>query len=1566
MTDNIDPVAVVPPKRRKITVNYKMCLICQTSSSSNISEGTELGIAKIQEACHIRRSHEDDSFTKALDIITSVDSLSENNPKWHKACYASFTSKVNLQNVIERHQRNQLLGEQPGPSHKTPEQEENAPLTRKIVQHVNWKLCIFCQQRKRDTIHLVQSEGVQNLIRQKADFDYKLKCRIGANDLIAYEAHYHKSCKYQTEKDLQQIRKTTQQTTGTHDAAFHKLVDILDRGFKQGWVYSMDNVLQKYLALLQVEDLANPSYTSQKLKVKLQHHYGDHITFRQQRDRRQPLLVFGTITTGEAIETLKASSDGTVQIPGPENQEPLKRESEFLYALHHVTLKIRADLEATPGHDSYANFSEDAIEKCVPDSLYNFFKWVVVDAADDDEAPVDQGTHKKILDICQTVVYAASHGRKKTPKQIGTGLLVHHATRSKKLVDHLHDCGDSISYDTVQRITTSIAEAQLSDFEKNDSTFIPRGIVSNKFVQFAADNLDILEETLDGKGTFHVTQMVAFQTGPGVPTSVEGTRIGRSKSLKKVPPEFHQIHTVIQHSQAVQPILPRGITAENLLAPAGVSKNHESKDLAWILSRLQQAEDQHVPAWTGFNQTISNLSKPLTTVAVMPILPAPAHEMDTIMTVLLRCKQISKKLGQPCTVVTFDEALYCKAKELVWSHPEQLDSVIVRLGGFHTAMNYLHAIGTHMQGSGLGDVWVESGVYTECTSVKILQGKSWNRAVRAHKLTMEASWRLLLQKFSAWQTSNGRQSYAQLCDFAAPIAEIFLERSATDYYSQLDQNKLDNFMQHIHEFRDEFEVFLEEHSQNSTFTFWKMYIDLVQILLNFVRAEREGNWELHLEAFQQMLPLMAAYDHTNYTRWGIVYLADMKNLQQTAPAVYNEFTSGNFGVKRTEGAFNQLPTDQALEHINKLCKIAGGLVGITRNRPALDRWMLTCNDLAQIVDEISSHARRSKNKPTHSIKEVGHHRLQRDEGDLKKIQQQLASFKPFDIETTDLVCISTNDVASTEIKRDLLSARTRGNVVLTDFIENRLSKQATKVFRDPLVKNKSRTFANLFDVDIAVPGKTKNIKADRDLLRRLLSATASGRKVDLSSILMHELTPVPLALALTDGSLRKTDKASLAHILCDKYEKDALPRTDEKTCMLIDAMAVVQAIGKPANCTTFGELAECFCKSILSHFSGSCTRVDVVFDTYRQHTIKAGTRVSRSSGKKKIRRLIDNPSTKLPSSWHNFISMEDNKVNLTHFLVKELMVRADKLKGEEELIVAGGGVNPEEVVSSRHASLPHLFSSHEEADTRLVLHGKDAEQNGYKRVVIKSKDTDVLVLFLYHETTAEVWMDAGTTKKPKHIPVHQVRQSLQQDVVKNLLAFHAITGCDSTSQFAAHGKKTAWKTYVDAPTALDDFDDFRNTTFHKAEYFVMKLYDCTSKSKSINALREEMFHRISDPEKLPPTHDALMLHFRRAQYQTVIWKSSNQRKPTLPSPEECGWTLESNKLCPLLMSQDAVPAVCIELLVCGCKTEKCISTRCACCKNNLGCSIGCACHQNCQNPNNPVPQDDDDSSDDEH
>ena len=77
------------------------------------------------------------------------------------------------------------------------------------------------------------------------------------------------------------------------------------------------------------------------------------------------------------------------------------------------------------------------------------------------------------------------------------------------------------------------------------------------------------------------------------------------------------------------------------------------------------------------------------------------------------------------------------------------------------------------------------------------------------------------------------------------------------------------------------------------------------------------------------------------------------------------------------------------------------------------------------------------------------------------------------------------------------------------------------------------------------------------------------------------------------------------------------------------------------------------------------------------------------------------------------------------------------------------------------------------------------------------RDTDVLLLLLaYYDRTGRtrLYMKAGRTlNASKYFPVdHEIRMLLSIDLVDTLLAFHAITGCDSVSQFSGHGKKTAW------------------------------------------------------------------------------------------------------------------------------------------------------------------------------
>ena len=122
---------------------------------------------------------------------------------------------------------------------------------------------------------------------------------------------------------------------------------------------------------------------------------------------------------------------------------------------------------------------------------------------------------------------------------------------------------------------------------------------------------------------------------------------------------------------------------------------------------------------------------------------------------------------------------------------------------------------------------------------------------------------------------------------------------------------------------------------------------LVTILLRFTRAIREGKWDLYLSSFSEMLPYFAAFDHSNYTRWGLIF-----------PEIQQAFESGDFVTKETASTFNQIPDDQVLEHVNKSGKVAGGLVGITRTDSARDRWCLTYNERAKLSEDTKEMFKR--------------------------------------------------------------------------------------------------------------------------------------------------------------------------------------------------------------------------------------------------------------------------------------------------------------------------------------------------------------------------------------------------------------------------------------------------------------------------------------------------------------------------------------------------------------------------------------------------------------------------------
>lgn len=69
------------------------------------------------------------------------------------------------------------------------------------------------------------------------------------------------------------------------------------------------------------------------------------------------------------------------------------------------------------------------------------------------------------------------------------------------------------------------------------------------------------------------------------------------------------------------------------------------------------------------------------------------------------------------------------------------------------------------------------------------------------------------------------------------------------------------------------------HHQNSmreklsrTATLWIQYIEMVDELCTFIKAERLGSWKLHLKALSMMLPYLAASCHNFHVKCARVYL----------------------------------------------------------------------------------------------------------------------------------------------------------------------------------------------------------------------------------------------------------------------------------------------------------------------------------------------------------------------------------------------------------------------------------------------------------------------------------------------------------------------------------------------------------------------------------------------------------------------------------------------------------------------------------------------------------------------
>ena len=396
-----------------------------------------------------------------------------------------------------------------------------------------------------------------------------------------------------------------------------------------------------------------------------------------------------------------------------------------------------------------------------------------------------------------------------------------------------------------------------------------------------------------------------------------------------------------------------------------------------------------------------------------------------------------------------------------------------------------------------------------------------------------------------------------------------------------------------------------------------------------------------------MIPWCFAYDKVNYARYLSAYYAQMTNVPEMYPCVYEAFKSGQFSVQiSSKNPFGRIPVYQTTEAtVNKDTQTPGGTSRFSLKAGAIKWYYITAEHRSGFLGQLRGMVQGRTSGVHHA--ELQPSRMKKYEEAVSAVVDLIQGWiNPFS-EKQGLINISTARIAPTDIICDLMRAQEIGEQCYVAFKEERLEKDPpTKNFHDPIPTNKLKTFSNLCKKKVVKSsGRTIILKADRLLFGRII-VMAQGRSLKMEDVLSHPLGPLPWALSTTDGLLRKTNKAALATIL--QKNVAASEHLPGNSTSVVDGMNIVQIIKGDQD--TFGDVAATILSMVLKEGSQS-KRIDVVFDVYQEKSIKNSEWLVR--GEETGHQFQNITSMQLVRQWRTFLSRCANKTSLITFVVSE-------------------------------------------------------------------------------------------------------------------------------------------------------------------------------------------------------------------------------------------------------------------------------------------------------------------------
>ena len=135
-----------------------------------------------------------------------------------------------------------------------------------------------------------------------------------------------------------------------------------------------------------------------------------------------------------------------------------------------------------------------------------------------------------------------------------------------------------------------------------------------------------------------------------------------------------------------------------------------------------------------------------------------------------------------------------------------------------------------------------------------------------------------------------------------------------------------------------------------TFQYWHTILSLALLILTFIRAHREKNFPLYVEALEAIVGYLFAFDHYNYACWVPTHIRDMLSLPDSIKQNFMRY----WVVSKTKNRFSSIPIDQMHEQENAKVKGIGGVIGLTKNPIALRHWMMCGTELARCISQFEN------------------------------------------------------------------------------------------------------------------------------------------------------------------------------------------------------------------------------------------------------------------------------------------------------------------------------------------------------------------------------------------------------------------------------------------------------------------------------------------------------------------------------------------------------------------------------------------------------------------------------------